>query len=100
MKSVAKKPIPELPKAIKAPAEIEEAKEAELAKKQKDLIKANTELKDNEVRIALAIEKAKKQLDEMEAGSKQLIKKTEELQRTKKQVQENETNRKYSAEAV
>merc|ERR1712072_78893 len=100
MKSVAKKPIPELPKGIKAPAEIEEAKEAELAKKQKDLIKANTELKDNEVRIALAIEKAKKQLDEMEAGSKQLIKKTEELQRTKKQVQENETNRKYSAEAV
>lgn len=68
LKTVKKNPLPELPKGVSAPQEIEAQKEAQMQKKMDKLHDKNAGLKSDEVKFALKVEDYEAERDRMQSS--------------------------------
>merc|ERR1712196_638206 len=79
VKAVKKKPVPELPKGIKAPASIAAAKAKALKRKKAMLLTDAKATERAEVKTALAIEHAKRDVEKKTLEAKRLAEVSKEL---------------------
>jgi len=100
VKAVKKRPVPELPKGIKAPASIAAAKAKTLKRKKAMLLTDAKATERAEVKTALAIEVAKRDVEKKTLEAKRLATVSKELQRQKDKIDQQATKAKFGVEAV
>merc|ERR1712196_655072 len=83
VKAVKKKPVPELPKGIKAPASIAAAKAKALKRKKAMLLTDAKATERAEVKTALAIEHAKRDVEKKTLEAKRLAEVSKELEKSR-----------------
>merc|ERR1712167_457185 len=100
VKAVKKKPVPELPKGIKAPASIAAAKAKALKRKKAMLLTDAKATERAEVKTALAIERAKFDVEKKTVEARRLATVSKELQQQKDKIDQQAAKAKFGVEAV
>jgi len=100
VKAIKKRPVPELPKGIKAPASIANAKKKALKRKKAMLLTDAKATARAEVKTALAIEKSKRDLEVKMVEATRLATVRKELSTQKAKIDQQAANAKFGVEAI